>query len=761
MNGLQPMPLFEPKADPTNTSARWTQWIQRFKTYLVATNVKDTARQRALLLYQAGPEVHEIFKTLPDKGDEKDYEAAVNALTAYFEPEKNRIYQTYMFRQAAQQDNETIDEFHTRLRRLAKHCEFTDVEFEIKMQIVCNGTSSRLRKKALKESNYSLKDMLIDGRKSETSIAQASGMEEKFKDVQLNQVEKRPAEAMCYNCGFAYPHGDRPCPAANSTCNACGIIGHFSRVCRKKQSRRFPKSQLPKESPRRREQSKEQLKSESKQKNHARAVNKHLDSSTETSSEDDYVYTVKNKTKDHPKTKTNIRINSTNINFIVDTGATVDVIDSQTYDRLKSSVKLCKSATQIFAYGSDKPLPLKGQFQATLESNKRYTVSVIHVVEGGSGNLLSAKTAQDLALIQLVNKVTELETPLKPKVSKPEVISKNMENTGKSNKSTDKSQPALASTPKCADKDIQEIIDKYANVFVGEGKLNTQQVGLHINKNIKPVVQPQRRIPYHIRKDVSKELEKLMEKDMIERVCDQPTPWISPVVCTPKKDGGTRICVDMRAANEAIECERHIMPTLSDFRAEMNGSKYFSKIDLKQAYHQLELTEESRYITTFSTHEGLFRYKRLNYGTNSAPEIFQNILQQHLSDICGVKNIADDIIVHGKTRKQHDEALENCLKRLDELNLKAKPEKCSFLRNEINFYGLIFTANGTRPDPARVENLVKARAPKNASEVRSFLGLANTCREYVPEYAEITTPLRNLTRKSVAFTWNNTHQRAF
>jgi hypothetical protein len=75
-------------------------------------------------------------------------------------------------------------------------------------------------------------------------------------------------------------------------------------------------------------------------------------------------------------------------------------------------------------------------------------------------------------------------------------------------------------------------------------------------------------------------------------------------------------------------------------------------------------------------------------------------LQQNLSDIRGVKNIADDIIVHGKTRKQHDESLENSLKRLAQLNLKAKPEKCSFLRNEINFYGLIFTANGTRPDPA-------------------------------------------------------------
>jgi hypothetical protein len=103
-------------------------------------------------------------------------------------------------------------------------------------------------------------------------------------------------------------------------------------------------------------------------------------------------------------------------------------------------------------------------------------------------------------------------------------------------------------------------------------------------------------------------------EDMIEKVCDQPTQWISPIVCTPKKDGGTRICVDMKAANEAIKRERHIMPTLSDFRAEMNGSKYFSKMisNMLELKHKLELKEESRYITTLSTHEGLFRYKRLN-----------------------------------------------------------------------------------------------------------------------------------------------------
>ena len=176
-NTLQPMPAFEPRQDPTKTSARWTQWLERFNSYLVAADIKDETRTRAVLLYTAGPEVAEIFKTLEDTGEAKDFKKAVDALTKYFEPQKNRIYQTHLFRQATQSQEKTIDQFYTRLRRLAQHCEFQDIDFEIKMQIVCNGTSSRLRKRAFRDATYSLENMLIDGRKAETSTAQATGIE--------------------------------------------------------------------------------------------------------------------------------------------------------------------------------------------------------------------------------------------------------------------------------------------------------------------------------------------------------------------------------------------------------------------------------------------------------------------------------------------------------------------------------------------------------------------------------------------------------
>ena len=106
---IQPMPAFEPRSDSTNTSARQTQWLDHFNTYLVAADIADATQKRALLLYHAGPEVYEIFKTLPDTGEAKDFQKAVDALTHYFEPDKNRIYQVYLFRQATQQLTESMD----------------------------------------------------------------------------------------------------------------------------------------------------------------------------------------------------------------------------------------------------------------------------------------------------------------------------------------------------------------------------------------------------------------------------------------------------------------------------------------------------------------------------------------------------------------------------------------------------------------------------------------------------------------------------
>ena len=158
------------------------------------------------------------------------------------------------------------------------------------------------------------------------------------------------------------------------------------------------------------------------------------------------------------------------------------------------------------------------------------------------------------------------------------------------------------------DPKLNDILERNAKVFDGLGKLKGQTVHLNIDPDANPKAQPQRRIPYHIRNKVKDAIITLEKDDIIKRVPeDEPTPWVSPTVAVPKKDGGVRICVDMRQANEAIKRVRHPIPTVDDVRFELNGAKYFSKLDLSQAYHQLELDPKSRHINTFSTHIGLYR----------------------------------------------------------------------------------------------------------------------------------------------------------
>ena len=134
----------------------------------------------------------------------------------------------------------------------------------------------------------------------------------------------------------------------------------------------------------------------------------------------------------------------------------------------------------------------------------------------------------------------------------------------------------------------------------------------------------------------------------------------------------------------------------------MNGSTKFSKIDLKWAFHQIELHPDSRDITTFVTHKGLFRYKRLIYSVNAAPEIFQHTIEQVLAACEGSCVIADDIIVLG-TDDDHDNRVEGVMKTLKEKGVTANPEKCVFGMDKLVFTGHVLSPLGLQPAEAKIE----------------------------------------------------------
>ena len=219
------------------------------------------------------------------------------------------------------------------------------------------------------------------------------------------------------------------------------------------------------------------------------------------------------------------------------------------------------------------------------------------------------------------------------------------------------------------------------------------------------------------------------------------------------------MCVDMRQANKAVQRERHITPTIKEIIGDLNGATVFSKLDLNQGYNQLELAPESRYITTFSTHIGLRRFTRLNFGICSAAEIFQNAIRETLSGIEGAINISDDILVYGRTQDDHDRALKETFERLRAKGLTLHRGKCVFSENSLEFFGYVFSDKGISVDPKKVEAIVNLQPPSDATEVRSLLGMSNYCSRFIPAYATLTQPLRELTQKDTPWEWTDLHDR--
>ena len=185
--------------------------------------------------------MEKIFATLPDTGEDNDYDTAEVKLTAYFSPKKNVLFERYVFRQTCQEQNETIDQYHTCLHHLSATCDFKDADEEIKTQLVEHCTSSRVRGKAFREE-VSLGDLLTYARSLEVSDRHTKEVEKNIQDtVNYHTVRKdhrpqrpKPQSQTCFKCGGSYPRKDKPCPAIGKECRRCSIIGHFQKICSSK-----------------------------------------------------------------------------------------------------------------------------------------------------------------------------------------------------------------------------------------------------------------------------------------------------------------------------------------------------------------------------------------------------------------------------------------------------------------------------------------------------------------------------------------------
>ena len=386
--------------------------------------------------------------------------------------------------------------------------------------------------------------------------------------------------------------------------------------------------------------------------------------------------------------------------------------------------QLMKTSKKFTAYGQRNHLNCLGYFKASLRAGMKTISSKVYVIQGQAEALLGRNACIELGIIRQVMPI-KVESNVNQK------------------------------TKTCFD----NLIEEYNDIFTGLGKIAKFEHKISVNPNVKPVSQKLRRIPFGQIESVDREIDKMLNDSVIEDAT-QPSPWVSNLVVVPKSSGGVRVCCDLRELNKVVVRERHVLPKVEDTLQNLRGSKYFAKIDLKSGFFQLDLAEESRYLTIFITHRGCFRFKRTPFGLNDVSEQFQKVMEQILFGLQGVEISVDDVIIHAKSLEELIVRIRAVFARCREYNLRLNPDKCMLGLTEMPVLGHVISAEGIKPDPSKTEAMCQAPLLTNVLEIRSFLGTCGYLAKFIPNYAETVEPLRRLTRKGVKWQWGNEQNNA-
>lgn len=310
---------------------------------------------------------------------------------------------------------------------------------------------------------------------------------------------------------------------------------------------------------------------------------------------------------------------------------------------------------------------------------------------------------------------------------------------------------------------LRRTLIECVNAFVGvNGKLGRTSIVKHtINtNNAAPIRQAHRRLPLAKKDIMQEELDKMSTAGVI---VPSNSPWAAPIVLVTKSDGSIRFCVDYRLLNNITRKDAYPLPRIDECFDALSGAVWFCTMDLASGYWQVEMAEDDRAKTAFTTQQGLYEFKVMPFGlcrfSIVIPAVRPPLIVQKLLGHCIV--YLDDVIVFGRNFGETIERLQEVLKRLQVANLKLKAKKCYFFQKSVHFLGHIVGEEGVKCDPTKVEKVQHWPEPTNLRELQSFVGFTNYYRRFVPDYSSRIAPLLKLTRKNVTYHWDDRCQQVF
>lgn len=295
-------------------------------------------------------------------------------------------------------------------------------------------------------------------------------------------------------------------------------------------------------------------------------------------------------------------------------------------------------------------------------------------------------------------------------------------------------------------KRITDKLNSIRDVFATDEMTNghTSAVKHHIRlKDDTPFKERPRPIHPSDREAVKQHLRELLDARIIR---ESESPFASPLVLVRKKNGKIRLCVDYRKLNARTIKDAYALPNIEETFSALSGAKWFSVMDLKSGYYQVEMVEEDKHKTAFICPLGFYEFNRMPQGITNAPSTFQRLMEKCVGDLHlnEVLVFLDDLIVFSESIEEHEARLMRVLHRLRDYGLKLSPEKCHFFQSSVKYLGHVVDAQGVHTDPDKTSALKNWPRPTNREELERFLGFAGYYRRFVEDYSKIARPLNAL-----------------
>lgn len=666
MNYLKPE-RFSTDPNSTNATQEWTHWIQTFSNFISAleikNNLEDSDKLKILVNYIA-PSIFQYITGI------NSYKEALTILDKLYKKPVNEIFSRHVLSTRKQQVTENIDQYVQALKLLSRDCNFQSVTLEehrdsfIRDSFISGLASQNIRQRLLENATLTLEKAVNKARSLESAQKQAELYNASEDFIPLNAVTSKndrvtkhevlkpnlaeeedstlaASQSACYFCGRAR-HPRKFCPAKDAVCHKCSKKGHFSKVCRSNPS-------------------------------HSSA-------------------SITASIPSLSKAMIKIKINSHEVDALIDTGSSESFINQNVTKRL--NIKIFPGGGKVSLASTSFYSQIKGYCIINLEFlGNNHDSTKLSVLQN-----LCADAIIGHDILKQYSQINLSFGGSKPPIS------------------------ICALTP---------------------AKVPLPTLFGNLNKDCKPIATKSRKHSQADKAFIQDEVQRLLKEGIIE---ESKSPWRAQALVVTSENHKKRMVIDYsQTINRFTLLDAYPLPNIEELVSEVSKFSFFSTVDLKSAYHQIPIKEEEKQFTAFEASGSLYQFCRIPFGVTNGVASFQRVIDKIISDeqLQGVFAYLDDVTICGKDQMEHDKNLKSFFSAVEKYGLTLNKDKSYFSQTSICLLGYTIENKTIRPNPDRLKPLLSFPEPNNLSSLRRVVGMFAHYSRFVPKFSEKIKTLSN------------------